>query len=71
MCLSPQIHCSKGAFSFPHEASPDELVSRPIRVTALCIPTVHHFTRKMRTYIREQKIYGFFSQLVSKFVIAK
>ena len=58
-------------FSFPHEASPDGFVSRPIRATALCIPTVHHFTRKMRTYIREQKIYGFFSQPVSKFVIAK
>ena len=42
------------------QASPDEFVSRPVRAIALCIPTVHHFRRKMHAHIREQKI-SFFS----------
>ena len=44
----------------PYETSPDEFVSRPVRAIALCIPTVHHFRRKMHAHIREQKI-SFFS----------
>ena len=60
--LRQRIHCSKGAFSFPHETSPEELVSRPLRVIALCIPTVYHFIRNMHAHIREGKIsYSFFS----------
>ena len=50
------IYCSNGTFSFRNETSPNEFVSRPIRAIALCIPTVHHFTRKMHTHIRELKI---------------
>ena len=42
------------------QASPDEFVSGPVRTIALCIPTVHHFRRKMHAHIREQKI-SFFS----------
>ena len=42
------------------QASPDEFVSRPVRAIALCIPTVHHFGRKMHAHIREQKIFLFF-----------
>ena len=41
------------------QASPDEFVSRPVRAIALCIPTVHHFRRKMHAHIREQKIFFF------------
>ena len=43
------------------QASPDEFVSRPFRDIALCIPSVHHFRRKMHAHIREQKICSFFS----------
>ena len=43
------------------QASPDEFVSRPVRAIALCIPTVHHFRRKMHAHLREQKIFFFFS----------
>ena len=43
-------------FSFPHETSPEEFVSRPIRAIALCVPTVHHFIRNMQAQIRERKI---------------
>ena len=43
------------------QASPDEFVSRPVRAIALCIPSVHHFRRKMHAHIREQKICSFFS----------
>ena len=38
------------------QASPDEFVSRPVRAIALCIPTVHHFGRKMHAHLRERKI---------------
>ena len=51
-----QIHCSIGTFSFPRETSHEEFVSRPVRVIALCIPTVYHFTRKMHAHLREWKI---------------
>ena len=68
--LSQQIHCSNGAFSFPNETSPGEFVSRPIRAIALCIPTVHHLSRKMHAYIREEKISCSFFQPVRKIVIA-
>ena len=37
------------------QASPDEFVSRPVRAIALCIPTVHHFRRKMHAHLRERK----------------
>ena len=60
--MSQQVHCSIGAISFPHETSPEQFVSRPLRATALCVPTVHHFTRNMHAQIRERKIYrSFFS----------
>ena len=60
--LSLKIYCSNEALSFPNDTSPDEFVSRPIRATALCIPTVHHFTRKIHAHIREQKIpWSYFS----------
>ena len=39
----------------PYETSPDEFVSRPVRAIALCIPTVHHFRRKMHAHLRERK----------------
>ena len=68
--LSQQIHCSNGAFSFPNETSPGEFVSRPIRAIALCIPTVHHLSRKMYAYIREENISCSFFQPVRKTVIA-
>ena len=42
------------------QASPDEFVSRPVRAIALCIPTVHHFRRKMHAHLRERKIFLFF-----------
>ena len=42
------------------QASPDEFVSRPVRAIALCIPTVHHFRRKMHAHQRERKIFWFF-----------
>ena len=51
-----QIHCSNRTFSFPCETSHEEFVSRPLRVIALCIPTVYHFTRKMHAHLRERKI---------------
>ena len=50
--FSRQIYCSNGPFSFPHETSPYEFVSRTIRAIALCIPTVHHFTRKMHGHLK-------------------
>ena len=49
-------HCSNGAISFPNETSPEEFVSRPIRAIALCVPTVHHFTRNMHAQLCERKI---------------
>ena len=54
--MSQQVHCSSGAISFPHETSPEEFVSRPLRAIASCVPTVHHFTRNMHAQIRERKI---------------
>ena len=60
--MSQQVHCSIGAISFPHETSPEQFVSRPLRATALCVPNVHHFTRNMHAQIRERNIYcSFFS----------
>ena len=50
--FSQQILGSNGPFSFPHETSPYEFVSRTIHAIALCIPTVHHFTRKMHGHLK-------------------
>ena len=54
--LSKQIRCNNEAFSFSNETSPDEFLSRPTYAIALCIHTVHRFTQKIHTRIREQKI---------------
>ena len=68
--FSRQIYCSNGPFSFPHETSLYEFVSRTIRAIALCIPTVHHFTRKIHAHTREQKISCSFFSASKRTVIA-
>ena len=60
--FSRQIYCSNGPFSFPHETSLYEFVSRTIRAIALCIPTVHRFTRKMHGHPQRPPKSGFLLQ---------
>ena len=60
--FSRQIYCSNGPFSFPHETSPYEFVSKTIRAIALCITTVHRFTRKMHGHPQRPPKSGFLLQ---------